>query len=220
MPIAELTNLQRTAINILNENLYDRDILPKQCPLDHCRHLLAPKQDLGMLSSVPIETHHLVLDELDIVSLLTFRRVNQLSMSTVNSMANYDKVVCQAGVCLRMALAINTAHNYTLRQLFTNLCQKNCDGKGCSSLAPFMDVFTLTRRCLGSEKGCPFSEVPVCKPDVYDIDDLLVDHNVEFPARKFHAITGRYGRYWDAYEILGDENDINRTFYRLSLIHI
>ncbi|QRD04130.1 hypothetical protein JI435_443030 [Parastagonospora nodorum SN15] len=98
-----------------------------------------------MLRSLPIETQHMVLGELDIVSLLTSRPDIELVMSTVNAMSNYDKIIRQAWNFLRMALAINTAHSFTLKQLFAKVYQKQCSIKGCENPAPYMDIFILTR---------------------------------------------------------------------------
>ena len=96
-------------------------------------------------------------------------------MSTVNSMVSYKKV-CSARSCsmwaeihlhaytghgIRMAIIIETAHTFTLVQLITKLCQTHCDGTGCSRLAPYIDVFKLTRRCLSINGGCPFPCPPL-----------------------------------------------------------
>ncbi|KAF2821473.1 hypothetical protein CC86DRAFT_250435, partial [Ophiobolus disseminans] len=86
---------------------------------------------------------HLVLDELDVKSLLAFRRVNQYAMETVNAMSDYKKVMRLVPSSVRMAVAIDTAHTFSMKQLLAKLCQKHCDGDNCGKLAPYIDVFNL-----------------------------------------------------------------------------
>lgn len=105
----------------------------------------------------------------------------------------------EAANCIRMAVAIETAHTFSIEQLHSKLCQKHCDGVNCGNLAPYIDVFCLNRRCLSIAKGCripcgPFHPTAVirtgCKPDL----GLL-------PTARFKAIPGRYGcENWDAKE--------------------
>jgi hypothetical protein len=54
---------------------------------------------------------------------------------------------------IRMAVGMNTAHYFTMAELFSKLCQKTCDGKRyngdiCGEVAPYLDVFRLSRRSL------------------------------------------------------------------------
>ena len=111
------------SLQILNENAFDRETLRKQCPLDHGRHnLIRPQEDLGELSKLPTELQHLILDGVDVESLLNFRRVNQYAMHTVNGMSDYKKVMRQAPNSVRMAVAIGTAHSFSFKQLVEKLC--------------------------------------------------------------------------------------------------
>ncbi|KAH3944801.1 hypothetical protein HBH98_146430 [Parastagonospora nodorum] len=135
----------------------------------------------------------MVLGELDIVSLLTSRPDIELVMSTVNAMSNYDKIIRQAWNFLRMALAINTAHSFTLKQLFAKVYQKQC-----------------------SIKGYPFPEDPVCDLDVYGMDYLIIDEDVKFPARSIKAMKGRYRNHCNDYEVFEDAKEMDRTLYDFS----
>jgi hypothetical protein len=73
-------------------NLLDPEILLKRCPLDYGRHKLEPRSDLGDLEKLPAELRHHMLGFLEAKSLLTFRRVSQSTMSTVDGMVEYHKV--------------------------------------------------------------------------------------------------------------------------------
>jgi hypothetical protein len=88
----QLTGLQQVSLRILNDGVYDPEKLRINCPLDHGAHNINPEYDLGQLSRLPTELQDMVLDELDVNSLFTFRRVNQSAMNTVNKLAEYQKV--------------------------------------------------------------------------------------------------------------------------------
>jgi hypothetical protein len=45
--------------------------------------------------------------------------------------------------CIRMAMAINTEGSFIVKQPFTKLYQKTCDGRKYNKLAPYIDVFKL-----------------------------------------------------------------------------
>jgi hypothetical protein len=128
-------------------------------PLIHYpRHNLHPTQDLGTLRQLPVELQHLILGNADFESLLTFRRTNRLALQTVDSLHALTKSIKFAPNTIHMALAIKTAHTFSIAQLFAKLCQTHCDAHTCANLAPYIDVFTMTRRCFGV--GSPCARVP------------------------------------------------------------
>lgn len=97
---------------------------------------------------------------------------------------------------IRMAIGIRTAHTFTIKQLFEKLCQKTCDGT-CNHLAPYIDMFRLTRTCLevGGLPRC--SNMP---------GNFAVEHAKELYGltqadmiglKKFKAVEGDYGKYWN-----------------------
>lgn len=53
---------------------------------------------------------------------------------------------------IRLAVGIDAAHYFTIADLFSKLCQKSCDnillGKACGRVAPYIDVFSCSRRCV------------------------------------------------------------------------
>ena len=51
-----------------------------------------------------------------------------------------------------MAVNMDTAHYFSISELFSKLCQRTCDndlsGKVCGKVAPYIDIFTCSRRCV------------------------------------------------------------------------
>jgi hypothetical protein len=92
MANSSLTAEQNIAARILDEFVLHPGIFLKRCPLDYGRHKLEPCMDLGDLEKLPTELRHHMLGFLEVKSLLTFRRVSQSAMSTVNGMMEYHKV--------------------------------------------------------------------------------------------------------------------------------
>lgn len=90
-----------------------------------------------------------------------------------------------------MAVAIETLHTFTIKQLFVKLCQKYCDGPDCDTLAPYVDVFGLTRRCLSIGRGCRFPCGPLYPGPVGRESEAITDR---LPSRLFKTISGRYGK--------------------------
>jgi hypothetical protein len=90
--VAGFEKLQQISYKLLEDNVLERTVLLQRCQLDHGLHDLNPVHDLGSLSTLPAELLHHILNEVDVESLFTFRRVSQNAMCTVNSMLNYQKV--------------------------------------------------------------------------------------------------------------------------------
>jgi hypothetical protein len=94
--VAGVERLQQLSYKLLDDNVLERTVLSQECRLDHGLHDLNSVHDLGALSQLPTEPLHHILDEVDVKSLFTFRRVSQNAMSTVSSMLSYQKV----GLCI------------------------------------------------------------------------------------------------------------------------
>jgi hypothetical protein len=90
--VAGVERLQQLSYMLAEDNVLERAVLRRQCRLDHGLHDLDPVHDLGALSKLPAELLHHILNEVDVESLFTFRRVSQNAMSTVSSMLSYQKV--------------------------------------------------------------------------------------------------------------------------------
>lgn len=92
--------------------------------------------------------------------------------------------------CIRMAFAINTAHTFSINQMFSKLCQKRCDLEECYSDASYIDVFTLSRRCLSTGPHCQWTLGPRSKQNFEE--HFLLPDRPELPARNFRAVIGDY----------------------------
>jgi hypothetical protein len=70
----------------VNDYILDPIIFLEGCPLDHGRHILKPKHNLGSFGSLLIELQHCFSDEVDLKLFVVFRRVSQSAMVTVDGM--------------------------------------------------------------------------------------------------------------------------------------
>jgi len=98
---------------------------------------------------------------------------------------------------IRMAIGIHTAHTFTISELYAKLVQRTCDTTACNNLAPYLDVFTLSRRCLSV--GGPCSPTRILGPrnhsslqDYCEFDAGLLSH-----VPSFRAIEGTYGQKYN-----------------------
>jgi hypothetical protein len=117
--------------------------------------------------------------------------------------------------CIRMAITIQTAHTFTMNQLGSKMRQKHCDAPKCGKLAPYIDVFTLSRRCLSVGGGCRVPRGPIDKDMVFGSLDLPND--TQLPSRSFRADfeSHMYGGFWGMLALgTPDPQDENGTrFY-------
>lgn len=104
--------------------------LARHCPLDNGRHTPAPRHLLGRLNDLPPEVLVAVLLSLDLVSLTTFRRVNNRAMETVDSIAEYSRIVQHCPDVLRAVICLG-ATSYDCATLHRTLCQWRC--RRCTS---------------------------------------------------------------------------------------
>jgi hypothetical protein len=91
MATEKLVKLQQASLQILNDYVLDPIILIEGCRLDYGRHVLNPKHDLGSFCSLSVELEHYILNEVDLKSLLVFRRACPSAMVTVNAKVEYHK---------------------------------------------------------------------------------------------------------------------------------
>ena len=92
MADSTLTELQRVTVQMLDNWVMDPKILIQNCPLDHGRHEIKPKHDLGGLHVLPTELQQHVLCFVDIKTLLTFRSVSMSAMGVVDGIIECQKV--------------------------------------------------------------------------------------------------------------------------------
>jgi hypothetical protein len=115
-----------------------------------------------------------------------------------------------------MAIAIETSHTFTFAQLVPKLVQIYCDGICCTKLAPYLDVFTLTRRCLCIGAGCPHP----CPPQSISYLKKLRGSDDIFarlqPKRRFAALAGSYDDVWCMIGKPIDEDEDDEATYHYS----
>jgi hypothetical protein len=144
--------------------------LARHCPLDDGRFANkadgSPTLSLGALARLPIELQHQALLQLDVKSLLDFRRVNKRAMDTVSGMVEWKKVLMayisilnllppryadhrqvttHAANALRMAIGFNTHFTFTLTQLLDALYPHKC--ALCNTETRSFNIIRLQRLC-------------------------------------------------------------------------
>lgn len=75
------------------------------------------------------------------------------------------QVMINAPNAVRVAIDIQTAHTFTIKQLYAKLCQQQCE-LGCGKPAPYLDVFKLRRTCLWVGGACDTSPGPKGIPEL------------------------------------------------------
>ncbi|KAF2105915.1 hypothetical protein BDV96DRAFT_591781 [Lophiotrema nucula] len=166
-------------------------LLASRIPLDYARLNPSPQLDLGAFDRLPVELQQRIIADLDVRTLLDFRRVNISARCVVDSTLVFLKVVENAPDALRMAIAIRTHHTFSIKQLCQKLCQRTCDN--CQRLCQFIDMFLLARCCLHIE----------CQQGERLVHQVGLDHSYQVPPAKYSSIPhcigipGRYGADMD-----------------------
>ncbi|KAF2248305.1 hypothetical protein BU26DRAFT_565708 [Trematosphaeria pertusa] len=212
--LSSLTPQQRSTLQVLNNYILDPNILRANCPLDYGRHNTTsgkPKTGLGALDKLPLELQHEVLAYIDLQSLVTFRRVGRKAGQVVDSM-----IITHAPNTIRLALSIHTADLFTAAQLLSKLRQRVCDGAACANLAPYLDVFTLSRRCLTVGGPCDAAPGP---RNLAQLNTHFGLAEPDFPAAlvpRFQAVPGVYGTRWNSIRVYANAP---RTYYASTAVH-
>lgn len=186
---------------LLSRNLLSKKVLQTYCVLDYGRHSFTATATLSYLDRLPVELQQLALLFVDLESLLRFRGVNKQAMDVVDKLAEWKKILKHAPDTICMAVGSHTASTFNLHQLFSKLCQKHCDH--CSSLGPYINMFTLQRRCFDVEQDRRSSCSGSPDTDTYVRPERVTGRTHRLPYRypsteveklpTFEAIPGRYG---------------------------
>jgi len=119
--------------------------LETRCPLDNGRHTTRARYSLGQLDDLPSEIITAILLSLDLVTLTTFRRVNNRAMELVDSLTEYTKVIKHCPNVLRAILCLG-ATSFDLKRLHSTLSSSRCaachDGFG-----NYLYLITCERVC-------------------------------------------------------------------------
>jgi hypothetical protein len=102
----------------------------------HIRKL--PKVDLGTLDVLPLELLQGLLSQLDLCTLMGFRRVNRPAIDVVESKPQYKAVTTHARNVLRGILSIGTGQWISCESLYKNLCTAEC--KQCGDFGGYLYI--------------------------------------------------------------------------------
>ncbi|KAJ4251551.1 hypothetical protein NW762_011541 [Fusarium torreyae] len=101
--------------------------------------------DLGVLDRFPEELILLILRELDLVSYLRFRRVNNRARNIATVSREYKAVVNYGLEGLKPLLKTGVGHLFTVSHFYQTLVNPKC--KFCGKFAPFLYLITCQRCC-------------------------------------------------------------------------
>lgn len=129
---------------ISNDNTLDDNLanLPPSQP-DNKRP--APTKNAGTLDKLPLELLWSILEQLDLFSLTSFRRVNGRARQLVASLPQYNAVLQYAPNALRGILAIGTSPWITCQLLYEKLCTCYCED--CGNFGVYLYLLTCKRVC-------------------------------------------------------------------------
>ncbi|KAJ3543617.1 hypothetical protein NM208_g3477 [Fusarium decemcellulare] len=100
---------------------------------------------LGVLDRFPDELTLLILRELDLVSYLRFRRVNNRARVLATSSREYKAIAKHGLEGLKPLLKAQLGHLFTVTDFYKALSSPNC--KFCGKFAPFLFLLSCTRCC-------------------------------------------------------------------------
>ncbi|PYH37593.1 F-box protein [Aspergillus neoniger CBS 115656] len=108
--------------------------------------LKAPSTSLGQLDVLHLELIHEICLYLDIESLIRFRQVSRRAQQSVSTSRFYRETTTHALDAFCALLRTKVANQFTLTELFTALCTRDCLLCG-SSFGGFLFLPTLLRCC-------------------------------------------------------------------------
>ncbi|GKZ32522.1 hypothetical protein AbraIFM66950_001991 [Aspergillus brasiliensis] len=107
--------------------------------------LEAPSSSLGQLDILHLELIHEICVHLDIESLFRFRQASRLAHQCVSTSRFYRETTTHALDALCILQRTKLAKQFTLPELFTAICTRDC--QLCSSFGGFLFLPTLLRCC-------------------------------------------------------------------------
>lgn len=124
-------------------------------PLNLDRITLKPGgSDLGNLRNIPMEILVPILEDIPLVTLMSFRNSSRRAHYIVDTMHKFRIIVEQAPQALRGTLAVQIKGQTTLLCLFNKLRQQRCDC--CRSLGQLLWLPTTKRYCATCIPNLPF----------------------------------------------------------------
>ncbi|KAE8155746.1 hypothetical protein BDV40DRAFT_283009 [Aspergillus tamarii] len=110
-----------------------------------------PSVNIGRLDCLPLEIILEICLLLDIRSLFRFRQVNRRAQRIVSTVRGYRETIAYALEALCVILRMKIAPHFTLHDLFSVLCTRDC--LVCGSFGGFVFLPTLMRCCFSCIRG-------------------------------------------------------------------
>ncbi|KAF1845757.1 uncharacterized protein K460DRAFT_282437 [Cucurbitaria berberidis CBS 394.84] len=115
------------------------------------------ERSAGVLETLSLELLHLILAQLDLISILNVRYVNKRCSDLTDSLPELQAIARYGQNALRGSLAINTAAAITVEKLHQQLFKKSCEK--CGDFAPYLYLITCARVCFlclsNADQYCP-----------------------------------------------------------------
>ncbi|SPN98450.1 uncharacterized protein DNG_01494 [Cephalotrichum gorgonifer] len=124
------------------------DNLPRSCSGPKTISQLAwssTPSSIGGLEVLPLDLIQEVLAQLDITTLLDFRRVNKQALALVESLPHYRAITTHAPSALHAIFRIQTGRSIAVQTLFDELCAWKCHH--CDGFGGYLYLITCIRLC-------------------------------------------------------------------------
>jgi hypothetical protein len=142
-------NFYRTMTNdacLARHLILEPELLRKCLPLDNGQTIRSsPAGSLGALGRLSPEVSAMILMQMDLQTLTTFRSVSSTARATVDNLFQYRNVIKHAPQILRATLALKAAEYITLKHLDTALMSNAC--QDCGEFGAYLHVPTCERVC-------------------------------------------------------------------------
>jgi hypothetical protein len=144
-----LSKPQLDALNYLSPQpqeftLDDNLPIPKLLPINSPDRK-PPEFDLGALDRLPIELLQGLLPQLDLCSLMQFRRVNRRAIEIVESILQYKTIATHASNVLQGALRTGAGKWISCESVYEKLCVAECEQ--CGDFGSYLYILTCQRVC-------------------------------------------------------------------------
>ncbi|PYH52113.1 F-box protein, partial [Aspergillus niger CBS 101883] len=104
-----------------------------------------PCYGLGTLETLPLEVVHLTLIQLDMQSLIDFRRVNRRARQVADSVPQFRHILAQVPASIRASLGLETARYFSCQELYQTLGTAECES--CGDFGGYLYLLTCRRVC-------------------------------------------------------------------------
>lgn len=158
------------------------DVIDNCCSRASRLHFDGPYDyDLGALDVLPLEIVHMTLIQLDIQSLIDFRRVNKRARLITDSMPQFKQILTHVPASIRGSLNIETARFFSCQDLYEKLSTAECES--CGDFGGYLYLVTCRRVCYLCFTEKP-DYLPLLRKDVTRKFGLRLEHLAALPRMK------------------------------------